>query len=171
MAITLISTAGATNANSFVSLEEANEYLNAHVEFPAWVSLDDEDKKRNLITATRTLDLLIYSGRKSTTTQALTWPRTGVYDYDGNSLQGVPKLLKEAVCELVIHWLTEDDNLAGDFELENLESVEIGPIKYKVRSGAYSDLPGDVTDRFKAMGPGVVLDGSGVERTAKVMVI
>lgn len=171
MAITLISTAGAQDANSYLSVAEADAYLEAHTDSQAWLDLGDEDKKRQLISATRKLDLLIYAGRKSTQAQALQWPRIGIYDRDGYSVWGVPQRLKDATCELVAHWLTEEDNLAGDFELENLESVEIGPIKYTVRDGVYSDLPGNVKDRINSIGPSVILGGADSGPTSKVMVL
>jgi hypothetical protein len=171
MTISIIATAGANNANSYATLEEADAYFLTHPEFNVWGDLDDEDKKRYLISYTRKLDLIIYAGRKLTQAQSLQWPRSTVYDRDGYAVTGVPSLLKDALFEWAIHDLTEDDNLAGDFELENLEQVEIGPIKYTVRAGAYNDPPSDVTERLNMIGPFVVLGGAGKAPTSNIMVL
>ena len=168
MAITLIATEGAANANSYLTLAEADSYLEAHLKSSFWSALDDEAKKAALISATRELDLIIYAGRKSTQAQALQWPRLSIYDRDGYAVTGVPKLLKDAVCEQVMHELTEDENIASDFDLENLESVEVGPLKYKMRAGLKSGLPDDVADRLNAISPSLIVEGED-SPSAKVM--
>ena len=165
MAITLIATEGAANANSYLTLVEAESYLEAHSDYTFWSALDDEAKKAALISATRDLDLIEYAGRKSTQAQSLQWPRIGIVDRDGYTITGVPKLLKDAVCEQVMYELTEDENIASEFDIEYLDSVEVGPLKYKMKAGAKAGLPEDVKERLTAIGPGVVMTG----QTAKVM--
>ena len=165
MAITLIATEGAANANSYLTLAEADSYLEAHLDASFWAALDDEAKKAALISATRELDLIEYAGRKATQAQSLQWPRISVVDRDGYTITGVPKLLKDATCEQVMHELTEDENIASDFDLENLDSVEVGPLKYKMKAGLKTGIPSDVKERLEAIGPGVVMTG----QTAKVI--
>ena len=171
MPITIISTPGAVDANSYLSLAEANEYLLPHTDASFWDALDDEQKKAAIVTATRTLDLLIYNGRKATQAQSLAWPRTGIIDRDGYAVYGVPKLLKDAVCEQLMYTLTEDENLASDFELENLDSVEVGPLKYKMKAGLKVGLPSEVQSRIDAIAPELVVEGEGSSKSAKVMVL
>ena len=168
MAITIIATEGAANANSYLTVAEADSYLEAHLDASFWAALDDEAKKAALISATRELDLLIYAGRKSTQSQSLQWPRLGIVDRDGYTVTGVPKLLKDAACEQVIYELTEDENLASDFDLKNLESVEVGPLKYKMKPGLKTGLPSDVEDRLNAISPMLIIEGEGGP-SAKVM--
>lgn len=165
MAITIIATEGAANANSYLTLAEAESYLEAHQDYSVWSALDDEAKKAALISATRELDLIEYAGRKATQAQSLQWPRISVVDRDGYTITGVPKLLKDAVCEQVIYDLTEEDNIASEFDIEYLESVEVGPLKYKMKAGAKAGIPEDVKERLNAIGPGIVMTG----QTAKVM--
>jgi hypothetical protein len=80
----------------------------------------------------------------------------------------VPKLLKDAACEQVIYELTEDENIASDFDLKNLESVEVGPLKYKMKPGLKTGLPSDVEDRLNAISPMLIIEGDG-SPSAKVM--
>jgi len=89
--ITIVATPGASDANSFATLEEADAYLDLRLHADAWVGT--EDKKRALITATRELDAMTYQGSRLTDTQALSWPRRGVPD-------PFPRRLKDATCEL-----------------------------------------------------------------------
>jgi hypothetical protein len=69
--------------------------------------------------------------------------------------------LKDAVCELAIYNLTEEDRLAGQFEIDTMESVEIGPIKYKLKAGA-EYMPDFIEDMIEAIGPNVMVDGGSV---------
>lgn len=162
MAITIIATPGGVDSNSYGSLAEADTYLEAHFEAEAWSALDDERKKAALVASTRYLENFRYGGQKATGSQALGWPRIGVSDYDGYTITGVPAKLKGAQFEIAIWELTEDDRLAGGFELDNLDSVEIGPIKYTVGERANS-LPSHISDMLKSIGPGaVVVDSDGI---------
>ena len=168
MAITIIATEGAANANSYLTVAEAESYLEAHKDYDVWSALDDEAKKAALVSATRELDLLIYAGRKSTQSQSLQWPRIGIVDRDGYTVTGVPKLLKDAACEQVIYELTEDDNIASEFDLKNLDSVEVGPLKYKMKAGLKTQMPDEVSERLNAISPSLIVEGEGAP-TAQVM--
>lgn len=160
MAITIISIPGDVDANSYVTLDEANTYLEAHLNAETWSALDDERKKASLIHAARLIETFRFGGLKSTSTQALEWPREGVYDRNGYYVDGIPRKLKDAQCEIAIWELMEPDRLAGRFELETMEAVKIGPINYNVTKGA-PVLPSYITDMLKAIGPGAVKDPNG----------
>ena len=156
MAITITATPGDASANSYVTLAEANTYLEASLQAETWAALDDERKKASLVHATRLIETYKFGGLKSTSTQALEWPREGVFDRNGYVVSGVPKKLKDAQCELAMWELTEQDRLAGRFELETMQNVEIGPIKYTVGPDA-SYIPSFIEDMLTAIGPGAVV--------------
>ena len=160
MTITINATPKASDANSYVTLAEANTYLEAHLQASQWAGFDDEKKKASLVSATREIDQEQWASRRETKAQNLAWPRLAIYDYDGYFVDGIPKQLKAAVCELAIWNLTEDDRLAGRFEIENMDSVEIGPIKYKIGPNATS-FPDHVEDLIEAIGPGVTVESGG----------
>ena len=155
--ITIDAVAGSPTANSYVSLEEANSYLEAHLQASVWALLDDEKKKASIVGATRLIDTAQFLGRRLHQSQSLAWPRTYIYDFDGYQVSGVPQKLKAAVCEYAIWNLTEEDRLAGRFEIDNMESVEIGPIKYKIGKDADS-TPDIVEDLLEAIGPYILKD-------------
>lgn len=162
MTITIDAIEKSATANSYVTLAEANTYLEAHLKASTWAALDDEKKKASIVTATRIIETEQYAGRRATQAQALSWPRTYIYDYDGYVVLTVPKKLKDATCELAIWYLTEDERLAGQFEVETMKNVEIGPIKYTLKEDA-EYIPDFIEDMIEAIGPNVMIDsGSGV---------
>lgn len=75
MAASIIATAGAANANSYITLAEAQAYADSDIDSSQWDTASVDQRTRALITATRNLDLIGYVGTRSTTTQALAWPR------------------------------------------------------------------------------------------------
>lgn len=158
--ITIDAVSGSPTANSYVTLEEANSYLEAHLQASTWALLDDEKKKAAIVSATRLIDTEQFLGRRLHQSQSLAWPRTYIYDFDGYAVSGIPSKLKSAVCEYAIWNLTEDDRLAGAFEIDNMESVEIGPIKYKIGPNAES-MPDLVEDLLEAIGPNVLAESGG----------
>jgi hypothetical protein len=92
-------------------------------------------------------------------------------DRDGYAVSGVPKLLKEATCEQVIYVLTEDENIASDFELDNLESVDVGPLKYTMKKNLKRGLPSEVQMRLDAITSDLIMEGPGSNKSVKVMVL
>ena len=160
MAIVLNSTAGSASANSYMSLADADTYLEAHLEAETWSAIDDERKKAALIGATRELDSLIWVGRRSTEFQSLAWPRIYVYDHDAYQVTGVPAKIAAATAELAIWNLMEEDRIAGNFELDTMESVEIGPIKYKIKAGMNGGIPAHILDMINSIGPSMMNDTS-----------
>ncbi len=72
---TLVATAGATNANSYLSVAGADSIADSMVGTLAWSSATEANKIKALITATNGLETLKWTGSRSSTTQALAWPR------------------------------------------------------------------------------------------------
>lgn len=112
---TIVATPGASTANSFVTEQEADAYLADRLNAESWPS----DDPIELIEATRELNYLAWQGSRSTSTQALAWPRTGVpnpdapWDAEPGVWSGVPEYadnviptrLKEATIELALEFL------------------------------------------------------------------
>jgi hypothetical protein len=99
-------------SNSYVSLEEATDYLSQNIHVSAsWAALTDDDKERLLSWATRYLDQQArWNGYKTYDDQSLRFPRTGVYDKDGTPLPPdvIPDQLKEATIEMARFLLAGD---------------------------------------------------------------
>jgi len=81
MAVVIVATPGAANANSYVTLAEAQAIVDGFVEdadVQNWDSGNTNSQNRALFTATQRLDRERFLGARATDTQALQWPRTGV---------------------------------------------------------------------------------------------
>jgi hypothetical protein len=81
MPIAIVATIGAADANSYLTLAEAQAIIDGFVQdadVTAWASATTDQKNRALFTATQRLDRERFLGARATDTQALQWPRTGV---------------------------------------------------------------------------------------------
>ena len=74
LTVTIDATKGGEHANSYVTLEAANETMIALYGWEEWVTLDDEDKKRLLMQATMQIDMLPIAYGRESTSQALAFP-------------------------------------------------------------------------------------------------
>lgn len=125
MAISLVTTPGASNANSYCSMAEADAYHETHLYATAWTEEgDDEKKKAALIWATRLLDEQVsWHGFASTSEQALSWPRSAVLDRTGRAyiaLDVIPTWLKNATAELARQLLIADRTKERSFGLKSV---------------------------------------------------
>lgn len=98
---------GLSTSNSYVSVLEADAYFDTHPYYAdAWADMGLPDKERALISATMQLDSLVHwYGYITNSTQALDWPRTGVYDNEGRLIASnvIPTQVKYATMEMAYH--------------------------------------------------------------------
>lgn len=151
----MITTTG-TSANSYVDLTEAAAYMLTRVGASKWVDLDETEQEAYLLTALRQLELTIFSGIKQNPAQNLSWPRTGLFDYNSHLITSIPDKLKQAQLELVFWQLTESDRMLTDTDLTQLEGLSAGPLDIKVSKGAQV-FPYLVEQLLQSIGPGVVV--------------
>ena len=81
MAVVIVATAGAANANSYLTLADAQAIVDGFVEdadVQHWNTGNTDSRNRALFTATQRLDRERFLGARATDTQSLQWPRTGV---------------------------------------------------------------------------------------------
>lgn len=71
----IVATAGASNANSYLTVAAANAIATGMVGSLSWATATSDAKAQALITATNGLETLEFIGERSTSTQALSWPR------------------------------------------------------------------------------------------------
>lgn len=138
MALTVEDGSGKSDADSYISLVDADIYVAAHSVDAGWTAATDPNKEKALRRATQYLDLE-YGGRwKSDRTnedQALDWPRTAAddrdeYAFDSNEM---PSKLLDACCECAVRFITED--MMPDFAdpgIVQSKSVRVGPISESV---------------------------------------
>jgi hypothetical protein len=152
--MTIISTAKDPTANSYCDQNFADAYFDSRLNSSAWASNGDKQEAA-LLTATARLEQEKYKGARTTTTQALKIPRTGLTDDDGNAVDPdtVPLLFKQAECELALFMLNSGttDTTTGT-GLEAFKSLSVGSIKLDLQnpvvSGSdnpsmYPRVPGD----------------------------
>jgi len=144
MTITLIEETGAGihNANSYVSVTDANTFNNERPFATSWLAVGLEDKKRALIMATRLLDEHIdwYGQSKRShnlslsqpNRQSLAWPRSGVSDPDKYSIDqdSIPDWLKNSTAEFARFLAAEDSTL--DPDTAGFSSINLGALSLSI---------------------------------------
>jgi hypothetical protein len=146
MALIVEDGTGLANADSYVDLVFANDYMARfypadHLWNDAVDGIDDAAKETHLRRGAQALDGL-YGGRvdgyRLRATQALLFPRSGLVDRDGNTVTGVPLEWKQAQVEAARRFaegveLNEDMDRGGAIKRE-----KIGPIEFEYFDGAPS---------------------------------
>lgn len=144
---TIDASVGGVASNSYETHAEANLYFEERPPIsPPWVASGQEVY---LIHGTRTLDALAqpfrtffpgnppyyrvrrqWTGAPATTTQRLAWPRTGMYDRNGNLIPSnvIPQDLKDALSELAGALKKGDRTLDNDVIVQGLTSVRAGSV-------------------------------------------
>ena len=113
MAAEINATVGAADANSYITLAEAQAFADGDIDAVEWYAASTDQKIRALITATRNLDLVGFVGTRSTTTQALAWPRKDFTTTEKTYADDeIPKEIKLATWELAKN-LVRDMVVAG----------------------------------------------------------
>jgi len=145
MAVTIDATAGGADANSYMTLSEADTFVEAMIsssDVSKWTTGNDDSRNRALTAAAQRLDRERFLGARATDTQALQWPRTGVRKPDTyvNTYatgfpfrisddyftdEEVPDQVKRAQIEMAVYLKNNVDgiSLGG---LEDFKNVKIG---------------------------------------------
>lgn len=84
MAASINSTPGSATANSYLTISDASAIADTMLGTLAWTTATTDQRTRALISATNGLETLAWIGERTTTTQALSWPRTGAACGDKN---------------------------------------------------------------------------------------
>lgn len=102
--------------NSFVTLEEANDYFEDRFESESWSLLEDTDKEKLLITASQKINAFDYVGVKENASQLLEFPRN----------YGTPHDVKDAVCEEAIAIAQKSKDVHKLNQDANITSISLG---------------------------------------------
>jgi hypothetical protein len=133
----LVATAGSATANAYVTVAVANQYDADRISVgTTWE--DSPLRAASILWATKLLDRLIqWTGYPTDPdTQALLWPRTGMWDRRGNYIDSdvIPTDLQHATAEFARQLLVTD--LAGDSDMAGLESLKVGTLALKFSGAA-----------------------------------
>lgn len=143
--MTIIATPGAQDANSYLTVAEADTYHAGRLHNTAWTGADGPTKEAALLWATRLLDREQWTGYRTNELQGLRWPRSQVYDQDDFWIHQdvVPKFLKDATAELA--FLLVQADRSADAGTEGFSKIKVGPIELEINS----------IDRVKTVSPEV----------------
>ena len=147
MAVSIDATAGGASANSYMTLSEADTFVEAMIsssDVSKWTTGNDDSRNRALTAAAQRLDRERFLGARATDTQALQWPRTGVRKpdtYVNTYATGfpfrisddyftdteIPDQVKRAQIEMAVYLKNNVDgiSLGG---LEDFKNVKIGSL-------------------------------------------
>lgn len=147
---TLDTTIGGAAANSYVTLQDAENYLDAKLNSAAWTNAGADDKTRALLMAANRLQVENWLGNRVASAQRLAWPRIGVqkvdpvgagigYGYHVGFGYGIgevynsdeiPQPIKDAQCELALAYLEGFD----DRQEDAIDSFSTDGVSVKFRS-------------------------------------
>ena len=151
MPVTLVVEDGTVvlNANGYCTVDFANTYNDEHPHGDTWITYGTADKQRGIIMATRLMDEQIKwygsptynlassvsSSNATAKVQYLRFPRSGIADQDGYSLDHhtIPTFLKNATAELARYLAAKDRTAEPDtqgFGTVKLGSLTVGIDKY-----------------------------------------
>ena len=133
MAATIDATIKGENANSYVTLTEANDYFDTSTDSSTWTNKTDDQKKRSLISAARWIDTLVFYGDRCDDGQALKFPRNN-YQVDGVELacSKIPNGIKYAQYELARALANDTDAITGTTGKEgNISEAKLGDLEVK----------------------------------------
>lgn len=117
--------------DSYVSLEEADSYHHLRASFEAWDGLDEQTKKRRLVSASDFLDHYYrFQGEKADPAQVRQFPRQASND--------IPQVIKSAVCELALQAELNQN------QAQTMSSVKVGPVAV-----SYTDSQIQTANRFE----------------------
>tara|TARA_R100000781_G_scaffold560_1_gene965 strand:- start:8930 stop:9490 length:561 start_codon:yes stop_codon:yes gene_type:complete len=152
MAVTIVATPGSATANSYVTLTDAQTFIDGLIEnddIVAWATSTTDQKNRALFSSAQRIDRERFLGARTNDAQALEWPRSGVkkpYTYSStynalypSNLQPafyadneIPKRVKDAQVHLAVYLNNNKDglDLSG---FEDFNEISIGNINVKPR--------------------------------------
>lgn len=136
MAITIDATVGGASANSFVTLAEAQTYMDGRLNESAWELATTDNQNRALVEATRWLSAKQWGGLRVSSTQALAWPRYWAenpdYQFGGNIYFDstiIPQRVKDATCELALQFVKAGtSDIAALDAKQNIIEKTVGPL-------------------------------------------
>lgn len=126
---------GLSNANSYVSLVDANAYFVQMANPTEWVNANNLERQAALIYATAWLDAnFTWYSSVYVTTQSLGWPRWTFYDEESREIPSgiVPQPVKDMTCELALEHLK---NAFNDTTNEGIASERLGDASVTYRAG------------------------------------
>jgi len=148
----VIATPGATNANSYCTVAEADSYHDTHLYASAWNSASPTTKEIALIMSTRLLDTMYeWESFATDEDQALLWPREGLLRK--NLLEWIeddeiPIELKNATSEFARQLMEGDRSKDNEVDSQGLRSLTAGSISLSFKDHVVPKVVPDAVYNF-----------------------
>lgn len=150
-----------SDANSYISLEEASQYQK-NKNRSEWLALSDEEKMVSLIKATQYVDkLYTWKGVRKFESQVLSFPRVNVNRTDWLYLEGfpvrdIPRQIKDAVCEASFYAYKANAELFTVHEAEGAgvkrdKKVVSGAVEKEIEYFSNSEVTVDYISKYAAL--------------------
>jgi hypothetical protein len=114
--------------NSYIDIEEANEYFAGRLHAERWGETSDADKEKALRQATKAIDRMPLIGRKAVSEQALAFPRHPEIK--------IPEAVKAACCEEALALLERGNSQRRKLQQEGVQSFALGNMSETYAPGA-----------------------------------
>lgn len=115
--------------DSYCEISEAVTYHEGRLHNDDWLNASTTTREAALKWATRMLDALSWKGQKTATAQVLKWPRTYVYDDNGDQLDtaSMPQFLIDATAEYALQLIKSDRE--SDSDTQGISDVKAGEVE------------------------------------------
>ena len=155
---------------SYASIEFADKYFEYDLNASIWADLDEEIKKKALVTATKQIDTLNFYGVKLKEDQPLQFPRVSqkvkqltdnqliLYKDQIKAMDVIPEDVMKATCEQALT-LVKNQNTPNDFadlQAQNVQSYTIGDVSISFNVGGSNKMVGFSTVTQKLLNPYIV---------------
>ena len=139
MSLILETGAGLDNSNSYASVAFADDYLSLYSDkYTNWAELSEAQREAYLLQGSQYIELKYnnrWKGKKATSTQALSFPRTQIY-IDGYLVAHniIPLAVRQATVEAALRAFEGDSLLGAELEAGNIQSetVKVGTIESSI---------------------------------------
>lgn len=126
---------GSPLSNTYVTLDEVKDYAESRV--GTLKGTDDELSRQIVLAADYMEQITRFKGKKQKLDQALQFPRKGLVDSEGNSLDGtIPRAVKLAQCQLVVDSATSGKPLSNNTPTFALKRRTLGPLTQEWATGS-----------------------------------
>lgn len=143
MALTLVATPKAADANAYLTRAEADAYFETRLHVSKWTSATNATKDAAIVWATAIMERAFeWQGSIVKQEQALSWPRYGIYDRNGRVIDHdtVPANIKHACAEFAFSLIQIDRTKEYKWLGLGLGDVLIGSIRTVVNRENVFDL-------------------------------
>lgn len=155
----LVSTPGATNANTYADAAYASAYFASRIGSEVWDDADVDVQVAALAQSASLLDSMFeWIGSRAEDGQGMRWPRSWAEDLDGYEYSDdvIPENVKKAQCELAIFLISNGGYTA---ESRDVDKITLGSIRLDFDSSASAlPIPSIVIELLRGLG---VYRGSG----------